>query len=87
MRHDEVLHVCRAVSDQIDVVRLFALGSQAVHVLVKPDAVPEQLTASVERDVVVLDPSPIRSNRRSWSPAQSVRDRTSTSRTATTPTG
>jgi hypothetical protein len=58
MRREEVLHVCRAVSGQLGVVRLLALGSQAIHVLVEPEDVPEQLTASVELDVVVLDTLP-----------------------------
>ena len=58
MRRDEVLDVCRAVSGQLGVVQLLALGSQAIHVLVEPEDVPEQLTTSVELDVVVLDTLP-----------------------------
>jgi hypothetical protein len=58
MRRDDVLHVCRAVTGQLGVVRLLALGSQAIHVLVEPEDVPEQLTGSVELDVVVLDAVP-----------------------------
>jgi hypothetical protein len=58
MRREDVLHVCRAVTSQLGVVRLLALGSQAIHVLLEPGEVPEQLVASVELDVVVLDTVP-----------------------------
>ena len=58
MQRDEVLHVCRAVADHLGVVRLLALGSQAIHVLLEPGEVPEQVAGSVELDVVVLDVLP-----------------------------
>jgi hypothetical protein len=43
MRRDDILHVCRAVTSQLGVVRLLALGSQAIHVLLEPEDVPEQV--------------------------------------------
>lgn len=58
MRRDDVVHVCRAVTSQLGVVRLLALGSQAIHVLVEPEDVPEELMGSSELDVVVLDTLP-----------------------------
>ena len=58
MQRDEVLHVCRAVTSHLGFARLLALGSQAIHVLLEPDEVPEQVMGSVELDVVVLDALP-----------------------------
>ena len=58
MQRDEVLHVCRAVTSQLGVVRLLALGSQAIHVILEPEDVPDQVVASVELDLVVLDTLP-----------------------------
>lgn len=58
MQRDEVLHVCRAVASHLGVVRLLALGSQAIHVLLEPEDVPEQVVGSVELDLVVLDALP-----------------------------
>lgn len=58
MQRDEVLHVCRAVASQLGVVRLLALGSQAIHVILEPEEVPAQVVGSVELDVVVLDVLP-----------------------------
>ena len=46
------------LSRRLGVVRLLALGSQAIHVLVEPEDVPEQLMGSTELDVVVLDTLP-----------------------------
>lgn len=47
-----------AVTSHLGAVRLLALGSQAIHVLLEPEEVPEQVVGSVELDVVVLDALP-----------------------------
>jgi hypothetical protein len=86
MQRDEVLHACRAVTSHLGVVRLLALGSQAIHVLLEPEEVPEQVAGSMELDLVVLDVLPGQGDLANRSPAQSVKVRTSMSPTATTRT-